>query len=86
MKLADWQAKPIECAAEDYIKYVIPNRFDPDISDETAQLMEMADGNFYDTLCLFFETGAPDPRIQDNLDNGIWTTPKEVIRYIEAAY
>lgn len=88
MKLKDWQEGPIVSAVAYYIKHTvsyeknIPNDTNPDHSE----LATLARGNLYDVLCLFFETGNPDPIIQENLDNEIWTSPADVINYIEATY
>lgn len=88
MKLKDWQEGPIVSAVANYIRYTvsyeknIPNDTNPDHS----ALATLANDNLYDVLCLFFETGNPDPIIQKNLDNETWTLPADVINYIEATY
>ena len=89
MKLEDWQAGPIASAVQNYIEYVIKRdeyKEDDIHNDCKDELESMARSNLYETLCMFFQTGAPDPEIEFNLMTGKWTNHTQVIKYIEAAY
>ena len=89
MKLEDWQAGPIASAVQNYIEYVINRdeyKEDDIHNDCKDELESMARSNLYETLCMFFQTGAPDPEIEFNLVTGKWTDHIQVIKYIEAAY
>ena len=89
MKLEDWQAGPIASAVQNYIEYVIKrNEYKEDDihNDCKDELESMARSNLYETLCMFFQTGAPDPEIEFNLVTGKWTDHTQVIKYIEATY
>ena len=55
-------------------------------NDCKDELESMARSNLYETLCMFFQTGAPDPEIEFNLMTGKWTDHTQVIKYIEATY
>ena len=89
MKLEDWQAGPIASAAQNYIEYVINRdeyKEDDIHNDCKDELESMARSNLYETLCMFFQTGAPDPEIEFNLMTGKWIDHTQVIKYIEATY
>ena len=89
MKLEDWQAGPIASAVQNYIEYVIKRdeyKEDDIHNDCKDELESMARSNLYETLCMFFQTGAPDPEIEFNLMTGKWTNHTQVIKYIEATY
>ena len=89
MKLEDWQAGPIASAVQNYIEYVITRdeyKEDDIHNDCKDELESMARSNLYETLCMFFQTGAPDPEIEFNLMTGKWTDHTQVIKYIEATY
>ena len=89
MKLEDWQAGPIASAVQDYIEYVVNRdsyKEDDIYNDYKDELESMARSNLYETLCMFFQTGAPDPDIEFNLVTRKWTDHTQVIKYIEAAY
>ena len=89
MKLEDWQAGPIASAVQNYIEYVIKRdeyKEDDIHNDCKDELESMARSNLYETLCMFFQTGAPDPEIEFNLMTGKWTDHTQVIKYIEATY
>ena len=89
MKLEDWQAGPIASAVQNYIECVINRdeyKEDDIHNDCKDELESMARSNLYETLCMFFQTGAPDPEIEFNLMTGKWTDHTQVIKYIEAAY
>lgn len=89
MKLEDWQAGPIASAVQNYIEYVIKRdeyKEDDIHNDCKDELESMARSNLYETLCMFFQTGAPDPDIEFNLMTGKWTDHTQVIKYIEATY
>ena len=89
MKLEDWQAGPIASAVQNYIEYVIKRDEykEDDIHNNCKDELEsMARSNLYETLCMFFQTGAPDPEIEFNLVTGKWTNHTQVIKYIEATY
>ena len=89
MKLEDWQAGPIASAVQNYIEYVIKRdeyKEDDIHNDCKDELESMARSNLYETLCMFFQTGAPDPEIEFNLVTGKWTDHIQVIKYIEATY
>ena len=89
MKLEDWQAGPIASAVQNYIEYVINRdeyKEDDIHNDCKNELESMARSNLYETLCMFFQTGAPDPEIEFNLMTGKWTDHTQVIKYIEATY
>lgn len=89
MKLEDWQAGPIASAVQNYIEYVINRdeyKEDDIHNDCKDELESMARSNLYETLCMFFQTGAPDPEIESNLMTGKWTDHTQVIKYIEATY
>ena len=89
MKLEDWQAGPIASAVQNYIEYVINRdeyKEDDIHNDCKDELESMARSNLYETLCMFFQTSAPDPDIEFNLMTGKWTDHTQVIKYIEAAY
>ena len=67
MKLEDWQAGPIASAVQNYIEYVINRdeyKEDDIHNDCKDELESMARSNLYETLCMFFQTGAPDPEIE----------------------
>ena len=89
MKLEDWQAGPIASAVQNYIEDVIKRdeyKEDDIHNDCKDELESMARSNLYETLCMFFQTGAPDPEIEFNLMTGKWTDHTQVIKYIEATY
>ena len=89
MKLEDWQAGPIASAVQNYIEYVINRdeyKEDDIHNDCKDELESMARSNLYETLCMFFQTGAPDPEIEFNLMTGKWIDHTQVIKYIEATY
>ena len=89
MKLEDWQAGPIASAVQNYIEYVINRdeyKEDDIHNDCKDELESIARSNLYETLCMFFQTGAPDPEIEFNLMTGKWIDHTQVIKYIEATY
>ena len=82
MKLNDAQRGAIGSAVIDYIEYCVNEDTDSlDVKD--SKLYSLANGQLYNVLCLFYNTGAPDPVIQEKLDNREWSSPKEVFQYIE---
>lgn len=80
--MTDTQKSVIKATVNEYIKYCVNG--DKDSMDPKEQkLQEIVEGHLYDVLCMFYDTGAPDPKIQKFLDSGKFDTAKKVIEYIE---
>jgi hypothetical protein len=77
MKLTDIQKAVLNSTILDYVEC---KRKDP---ENDLGLLTQVEGHLYCVLCLIYNTGAPDPKIEINMSDGRWTTPEEVIQYIE---
>ena len=80
--MTDTQKSVIQNAVNEYIKYCVNGDKDT-IDPKELKIQEIVEGHLYDVLCMFYNTGNPDPKIQESLDNGKFDTPKKVIEYIE---
>ena len=92
MKLTYIEKAAIENTVQSYIDYVVSTnpigameKATFEIKTETEQkLSSLANVALYNMTCLLFKSNNADTDIVYNLLSGNWTTPQDVIDYIES--
>lgn len=74
MKLNDIQRGAINSMFHDYTEAM---------QQDDYKLLSMAQSHAYSVLCLIYNTGAPDPAIEDGIETGKFKSSNDVIAYIE---
>ena len=84
MCLSDPQKGAVKTAVNHYIKYCVNGDCDS-LDKKDLELQDLAELQLYNVLCLLYNNGNPDPRIQECLNSGKFSDSQKVIDYIELA-
>jgi len=85
MKLTEIQKRNIAFAVKNFIKYCADcNSSERKTSEEAIDAHNLASDHFTSVMELILGMDYGDPYIEEQLHSGEWTSPEEVIAYIES--